>query len=174
MAQLKTNQLRGRSRTQCLVDSGQLSGLIEGFLMEPQILKRSIWIDAPRERVWKAVSDPAQIAQWFAIGVEFSQKGDTLSIRMDGVDVDVAVIEVIDPPRELTTRSLPDRLMTTSYILEEENGGTRISVIEKGFEGLSPDEREKRLAQDAGGWEMALENLKAYIDGRELPRPEGF
>lgn len=142
--------------------------------MEKQTLKRSIWIDAPRERVWKAVSDPAQISVWFAPGAPISQRDNIISIQMDGADIDVALIEVMDPPRQFTTRSLPDRLMTTTYLLEEEMGGTRFTVIEEGFEGLSPEERQKRLEQDAGGWEMALQNLKAYIDGKPLPRPEGF
>lgn len=142
--------------------------------MTQQTLARSIWIDAPRERVWQAVIDPVQIAQWFAPGTDFAMNGNTISISMNGQYIDVALIEVLDPPRQLTTRSLPDRLLTTTYTLEEENGGTRFTVTEAGFEGLSPEERQKRLEQDSAGWEMALENLKAYIDGRELPRPEGF
>lgn len=142
--------------------------------MEKSLLERSIWIAAPRERVWQAVADPAQIAQWFAPGTVFSQKGDTICIRIGDEDVAVAVIEAFDPPRRITTRSLPDRAMTTTYTLEEENGGTRFTVTEAGFEALPEDARKARLDQDNKGWEMALANLQAYIDGRSLPRPEGF
>jgi uncharacterized protein YndB with AHSA1/START domain len=137
-------------------------------------LKRSIWIKAPRERVWLAISDPAQIAQWFAPGTPISQNGDIISIHVDGKDVEVAVIEVVDPPRQFTTRNLPDRTIATTYLLEEENGGTRFTVIESGLESLPVDARQKHLEQNGHGWEMALENLKAFIDGRPLPRPEGF
>jgi uncharacterized protein YndB with AHSA1/START domain len=142
--------------------------------MEKRVLERSIWIATPRERVWQAVTDPAQIAQWFAPGTVFSQKGDTICIRIGEADVAVAVVEVFDPPRRITTRSLPDRVMTTTYTLEEENGGTRFTVTEAGFEALPEDARKARLDQDDKGWEMALANLQAYIDGRDLPRPEGF
>jgi uncharacterized protein YndB with AHSA1/START domain len=137
-------------------------------------IERSIWIAAPRERVWQAVTDPAQIAAWFAPGTSFSQKGNIISIRVGEDDVEVAIIEVFDPPRQLTTRSLPDRALATTYTLEEENGGTRFTVTETGFEALSEEARQARLDQDDQGWIMALENLKAYIDGRSLPRPEGF
>jgi uncharacterized protein YndB with AHSA1/START domain len=137
-------------------------------------VERSIWINAPRERVWQAVTDPTQIAQWFSPGTVISQNGDTISIHIGETDVEVAVVEVVDPPRQFTTRSLPDRAMTTTYTLEEENGGTRFTVTEAGFEALSEDARRERLNQDGAAWEMALENLKAYIDGRSLPRPEGF
>ena len=32
--------------------------------MEILTVERSIWIGAPRERVWQAVTDPEQLAQW--------------------------------------------------------------------------------------------------------------
>lgn len=142
--------------------------------MEKLAIERSIWIAAPRERVWQAVTDPMQIAQWFAPGTSLSQNGNTISVRINEVEVEVAVIELLDPPRQITTRNLPDRTLTTTYTLEEENGGTRFTVTEAGFESLSEESRQARLDQDDQGWEMALENLKAFIDGRNLPRPEGF
>ena len=33
--------------------------------MAPISVERSIWIAAPRERVWQAVVEPEQVAQWF-------------------------------------------------------------------------------------------------------------
>ena len=142
--------------------------------MEKLTVERSIWIAAPRERVWQAVTDPTQITQWFAPGTSFSQNGDTISVRIGETDMDVAIIVRVDPPRQITTRNLPDRSITTTYTLEEENGGTRFTVTETGFESLPEDARKERLDQNGKGWEMALENLKASIDGRSLPRPEGF
>ena len=142
--------------------------------MEKLTVERSIWIAAPRERVWQAVTDPAQIAQWFAPGTSFSKNGDKISVRIGDMDMEVAVIELVDPPRQITTRNLLERSMTTTYTLEEENGGTRITVTEAGFESLPEDARKERLDQNGKGWEMALENLKAFIDGTSLPRSEGF
>ena len=142
--------------------------------MEAVALNRSIWINAPRQRVWDAVSVPEQIAAWFAPGTTFKFENDIVSISMDGKFVDVAWVETIDPPRELTTRPLPHKLTATTYLLEEENGGTRFTVTETGYEALSEEARQARLDQDDQGWSMTLENLKAYIEGRRLPRPEGF
>jgi uncharacterized protein YndB with AHSA1/START domain len=132
-------------------------------------IERSIWIAAPRERVWQAVTDPVQIAQWFAPGTFFSQHGNTICVRIGERDIEVAVIELVDPPRHITTRNLPERSITTTYTLEEENGGTRFTVTETGFEALSEDARKERLKQNGKGWERVLENLKAYLDGRSLP-----
>ncbi len=142
--------------------------------MEAVSLKRSIWINAPRQRVWDAVSVPEQIAAWFAPGMTFKMENDIVSILMEGQFVDVAWVEVVDPPRELTTRPLPDKKTATSYILEEENGGTRFTVIETGLEALPAEDRAKYLEQNGGEWEKALGNLNAYIEGKPLVKPEGF
>ncbi len=142
--------------------------------MQKIAVKRSIWINAPRERVWQAVTDPEQIAQWFSPGASFSQNGNRISVRIGEMEMEVAIIELFDPPRQITTRNLPERTITTTYMLEEENGGTRFTVIESGYEALPEDTRQQRADQDNKGWEMALENLQAYLDGRSLPHPAGF
>jgi uncharacterized protein YndB with AHSA1/START domain len=136
--------------------------------MEKLTIERSIWIAAPRERVWQAVTDPEQIAQWFAPGTSFAKSGDIISVRIGETDIEVAVIVLVDPPRQITTRNLPDLSITTTYTLEEENGGTRFTVTETGFESLPEDARKERLDQNGKGWEMVLENLKALLEGRSL------
>lgn len=141
--------------------------------MEAITIERSIWIDAPRERVWRAISDPAQITQWFSPGTAILQNGDRISIRMGEADVEVAIIVVNNPPHQFATRNLPEMNLTTTYTLEEENGGTRFTVTETGLESLSPEERQSRLGQDAPAWERVLANLKAYMNGEQLPFPEG-
>jgi uncharacterized protein YndB with AHSA1/START domain len=142
--------------------------------MEAVAIKRSIWINAPRERVWQAISVPEQIAAWFAPGMTFKTENNIVSILMEGKYIDVALIEVNEPPRQFTTRGLPDKVIATTYLLEEENGGTRFTVIETGLEALPEADRATHLEQDSAGWELALANLNAYIEGKPLPRPEGF
>ena len=142
--------------------------------MEAVTIKRSIWINAPRQRVWEAVTVPEQIAAWFAPGTSFKMENNIVSILMGDQYVDVAWVEVVEAPRQLTTRGLPEKLIATTYLLEEENGGTRFTVIENGLESLPAEEREKHLEQDSAGWELALGNLNAYIEGKPLVKPEGF
>lgn len=54
--------------------------------MEQIKVERSIWIDTPREQVWQAIADPADLAMWLLdnvqkkyeclkkLGVTFTQK----------------------------------------------------------------------------------------------------
>jgi uncharacterized protein YndB with AHSA1/START domain len=141
-------------------------------------VERSIWINAPRERVWQAVLQPDQLAQWFlppALGAQMKRddKG-MLFVSMGGMDIPVAVVEVVSESRQLKSRSVPDMLLTTTYTLDDENGGTRLTVTMSGFEALPEQAAQERLEPSSAGWEKALNNLKAHIDGAELPFPEGY
>jgi uncharacterized protein YndB with AHSA1/START domain len=141
-------------------------------------VERSIWINAPRERVWQAILQPDQLARWFlppTLGAQMKcdEKG-TLFVSMGGLDIPVAVIEVVAESRQLKSRSLPDMLLTTTYTLNDEQGGTRVTVTMSGFDALSEQAAQTRLEPSSAGWEKALNNLKAYIDGAELPFPEGY
>lgn len=141
-------------------------------------VERSIWIDAPRERVWQAVTDPDQFAQWFmppALGAQLQRDDDgTISVLMGPMSAAIARFEKVDQPRKVTSRSLPERQLVTTYMLDEEKGGTRVTVTMTGFETLPEDTRRERFAPSGAGWEKALANLKAYIDGQELPFPQGY
>lgn len=142
--------------------------------MEKLTVERSIWIDAPRQRVWQAITKPEQIVQWFlpAIpGTQMTSEGGKLSVLVGPMSVDIIALEKITPPQQLTTRGLPDRLLTTTYTLETENGGTRLTVKMNGFELLAEESARERLEQSGAAWEDALQNLKAFVEGRELPFP---
>lgn len=146
--------------------------------MEQLTVERSIWIDAPRQRVWQAVTDPEQVAQWFlppTLGAQLKRdEQGKISVGIGEMDIAIATFEAVDPPRQFTSRSLPDRLIATTYTLAEEKGGTRVTVTMTGFESLPEAARQDRLNPSGMGWEKALENLKAYIEGKELPFPQGY
>lgn len=141
-------------------------------------VERSIWVNAPRERVWQALLQPDQLAQWFlppALGAEMKRddKG-TLFMSMGGMDIPIAITEVVSETRQLTSRSLPDMLLVTTYTLEDEKGGTRLTVTMSGFEAMPEQAALERLGPSSAAWEKALNNLKAHIDGAALPFPEGY
>jgi uncharacterized protein YndB with AHSA1/START domain len=93
---------------------------------------------------------------------------------MGEMEIPVAIFDVVEPPRRLAGRGLPDRLLTTTYTLEEEKGGTRVTVTMSGFASLPEEAGQERLAPSSEGWEKALANLKASVTGAELPFPQGY
>ncbi len=141
-------------------------------------VERSMWIDAPPERVWQAISEPDQIAQWYlppAMGFAMSLADDgTLSVTVGEMGIAIARLEGVVAPRQLTSISLPDDQIAATYSLEADMNGTRVTVRLSGLEALSAEAAQERIAPLGTGWSKALENLKAYVEGRELPHPEGF
>lgn len=146
--------------------------------MEQLTVERSIWIDAPRERVWQAIADPADLAQWLLppmLGADMKRDAnDTILISMGGMEIPVAVFEDVEPLRHLRSYGLPDHTISVTYLLEEENNGTLVTVTMGGFENLPADARQDRILPSGMAWEKALENLKAHIAGASLPFPEGY
>ncbi|MFL5735307.1 MAG: SRPBCC family protein [Chloroflexia bacterium] len=146
--------------------------------MEKPIVERSIWIKAPRERVWQALIEPEHLERWLlpaAMGARL-KRDDTgkLSVLMGPMEVDLALLEALDPPRQVSFLNLPDKLLASTYILEDENGGTGVTLALVGLESLPEEAAQERLGPGGAGCEMALETLKAYIEGTELPHPQGF
>ena len=144
--------------------------------MDDMTVERSIWIDAPREQVWQAVTEPDQIAQWFlpvTLGAQMQRHDDgRLSVLLGPMAVDVARLEALEPPHRVTSRALPDGLLATIYTLEEADGGTQLTVTMSGIDALPADARRDRLQMSGDAWDQTLQNLKAHVAGTEKPFPQ--
>lgn len=164
---------------------GYVAG-ISGFRRQSRqrfAVERSIWIAAPRERVWRAVTDPAQMEQWFSPGTRWHlpalEVGGKLFTRdpETGAELYTQRIMQVDPPRRFAIQTLPEpsgAFQVTTYMLHEEERGTRLTVIHSGYEAMPEDARASAMEQNAFGFGMMLENVKAYIEAGELPYPQGF
>ena len=105
---------------------------------------------APRERVWQAITDPAELERWFLppyLGARLTRDaGGTISMKLGDMKADIATLQSLKPPRQATTYGLPDRLIAIIYTLEEERDGTRVTINLSGGESLSGDAAHERLA----------------------------
>jgi uncharacterized protein YndB with AHSA1/START domain len=146
--------------------------------MEKQVVERCLWIAAPPERIWQALTDPEQVVQWFVPNLPGAQmKRDDrgkVQIYIGEMGVDFVLLEMIEPQRTMRMYSLPDQLLAVTYTLEEERGGTAVTVTVSGFEALPPDQREDRQGRMGVAWDQTLQNLQAYVGGAELPFPQAY
>ncbi|MAS37487.1 MAG: hypothetical protein CL610_26040 [Anaerolineaceae bacterium] len=139
--------------------------------MEPLSVKRSVWINAPRERVWQAITESEQIRQWWGGDyweITALEVGATVKFG-DPDDLMLATIDGIQAPHEFRLLWPPqpqyhDTQIYTIFVLEEENGGTRVTVTETGFEALPDEVRQKRYDQTAQGYETVLQGLKDHVE----------
>lgn len=138
--------------------------------MERISVKRIVWIAAPRERVWKAVTDAKLMGQWWTPDewrIPVLEVGGQVFFGA-GDDAATATITVLDPPREFSmdwdANPLFPTEMTSTILLEEADGGTRVTAIETGFEGLPEDIRRTRIEGNERGWDIVLAALKQMVE----------
>ena len=141
---------------------------------------RSIFIAVPPERVWAAVSEPAQLERWYAPGCPWEiaalEVGALVKFYNTPEDVQTATIAVLDPPRELRLRwqadaSQPGAEIVTAFQLEPVEGGTCVTIYEAGYDTLPGDVGPALAEQAAQGYVTSLEALRARLEavGAWLP-----
>lgn len=124
-------------------------------------------LDAPRDRVHRAWTDPDEMAGWFPRRVEGSLTVGTRSILTwhdRRVPIDILAS---DPPGLFRFRwSWPtqDSYQTTvSVTLEPEGYGTMLDLVDGPFDITRPGVLDA-YAEALEGWAEALANLRAQVD----------
>ncbi|MEY2467700.1 MAG: hypothetical protein QOF21_398 [Actinomycetota bacterium] len=117
----------------------------------------------PREKVWRAITEPAELKVWFPTTIDGDREaGAPLKFVFPFPDAPVleGKMRVYDPPTTMEFEwGVEDVLRIT---LEDVEGGTRLTLID------TFDEYGK-AARDAGGWHACLDRLTYEIDGVEWP-----
>jgi uncharacterized protein YndB with AHSA1/START domain len=120
----------------------------------------------PPERVWRALTDPAELSAWLMPNDFRAEEGTRfrLDARPDHLEpFDCEVLE-IDPPRRLRARwTVAGEPTVVTFQLRADNGGT---VLRVEHDGLPSSEQPKF----DGGWgtKFAID-LRAVLDGARDP-----
>ncbi|KPV51932.1 hypothetical protein SE17_18425, partial [Kouleothrix aurantiaca] len=87
------------------------------------------------------------------------------------------LIQQVEPPQRFAIQTTPEpsgSYQVTAYTLREEDQGTRLTVIHSGYDAMPAEARSATMEQTAFGFGMMLENVRAYVEGSDLPYPQGF
>ena len=112
--------------------------------------------------LWDAVTDPERLARWLAHVEGDLQVGGRFDIRFTSGAEGPGRVVVCEPPHRLVLDMAPDDDDDPSAIeatLTAVDGGTRLVVEDR---GLPAD----MLPNYGGGWQVHLEDLRLYLDGR--------
>lgn len=138
--------------------------------MREDRIERDTLIAASVERVWSLVATPAfWVADESAVGMLAMQGALLLAKNPHFGDVEVRV-EKVEPPTYVAYRwasAFPgaalrdDNSTLVEFRLSPEDGMTRLSVVESGFDSLttSASLREQALRCNAEGWGRLFEAL---------------
>lgn len=117
--------------------------------------------------LWRAVSDPAELAHWFpSPDVHYEERvGGPIRLSGDPYDPDGSTGTVLawDPPGAFGFEWGEDRLHL--HVEPHEHGALLTLVDELETEGGA--------ARNAAGWDMCLEALEAALDGRAADPVDG-
>jgi uncharacterized protein YndB with AHSA1/START domain len=148
--------------------------------MSSDRFEKSLVVRAPRARVWRAIADAAEFGIWF--GAKFDgafEPGRRIHGRMtqppEYADLPFEMaIERIEPERLLAFRwhpgdvlpaadSTDDQMTLVEISLEDADGGTRVRVVESGFDRLPLDRRERAFRANEEGWAIQIQNIARHV-----------
>ncbi len=153
-------------------------------------IEKKVMLEAPQERVWKAISDAREFGTWFGMELDGPfEVGQRISgrIRPTRVDAEIAkmqepwdgaacdlLVQTIEPISRFAFRwhpyvvdeskgfdDEPSTLVT--FELEQVAQGTHLTITESGFDQLPAERRAKAFADNAEGWQMQMTLIGKYL-----------
>lgn len=146
-------------------------------------IEKSIELNAPVSRVWRALTDYREFGEWFRVKLDRPFVPGQISrgqITWPGYEHVVwqALIEKMEPERLFSftwphAKSLDKANYSPDYTgapttlveftLEKTANGTLLRLTESGFESVPADWRAEALRGNEGGWAQQMENVAKHV-----------
>ena len=145
-------------------------------------IEKRIVLHAPRERVWRALSDADEFGAWF--GVDFAgvslAPGATVRGKLtvpgyEHLTMEI-VVERMEHGRLLSYRWHPyavdpqqdysaEPMTLVVFELRDAPEGTHLIVTESGFDRIPLHRRAEALRMNDAGWAGQMKNLETHVAG---------
>jgi len=149
--------------------------------MRDRIEKR-IELRAPLSRVWRALTDYREFGEWFRVRIDgpFEPgKVSTGQVTYPGYEhlKWEAVVQKMEPERLFSFTWHPAAIdpktdyskeppTLVEFRLEKIPTGTKLVVIESGFEKLPSDRRLDAFRMNEDGWAEQIKNIESYVTNK--------
>ncbi|HWF00673.1 MAG TPA: SRPBCC family protein [Caulobacteraceae bacterium] len=158
----------------------------------PDRIVKSVVLDAPRSRVWQALTDSRRFGTWF--GVELDGPfalGQDVSGRIVPTQVDEEVARLQEPHRGVPWNARVERLepmdvfafswrpyplgqgqgqapeaspaTLVTFELQDAGDGVKLTITESGLQALGPELAQRVFEGNSGGWEHQMRLIGAYL-----------
>ena len=142
-------------------------------------IEKEIVLRAPLSRVWRALANADEFGAWFGMKLEGAiapgarVHGELTLPGHGNVAIEMA-IERMDPESLMSYRWHPyafepgvdyssEPTTLVEFQLEEVEEGTRLTVVESGFDRIAAVRRAEALRMNDAGWAGQLENIARYV-----------
>jgi uncharacterized protein YndB with AHSA1/START domain len=144
-------------------------------------IEKQILLNAPRTRVWRALTHAEEFGTWFRVKLESQfipgawTRGQitwpgyehiAMEVRVERMEAEslfsfrwhpYAIDLKVDYSSEPTT--------LVEFRLDAVDGGTLLTVVESGFDKLPPHRRDQAFRMNDGGWTQQLTNIERHVAG---------
>ena len=142
-------------------------------------IEREITVAGPIDRVWRALTEADQLAQWFGDSAELElEPGGAFRVGWSGYDSIVeGVVETVDYPALFSYRweagTTDDGTVWTTrvtFALEESShGATTVKVVETGFSKLPDELYGTCFEENSSGWAAEMTDLQRHLETVAAP-----
>lgn len=144
-------------------------------------IERTIRIEAPRARVWRAITDATEFGAWFGVRLDgaFTPGGVvrgaitnpayrhlTLELTVERIEPEhlfsyrwhpAAIVPGVDYGAEPTT--------LVEFRLADDGAGTRLAIVESGFDRIPLARRAEAYRLNDGGWKVQADAIARHVTG---------
>lgn len=142
-------------------------------------IEKQVMLRSPRARVWRALTNADEFGAWFGAKVAgpFTPgarvRGQVTHQGYEHLTLEIT-IERMEPERLLSWRwhphaidpatdYAPEPTTLVTFELQDAPGGTLLTVIESGFDGIPLARRESAYRGNEGGWTAQMENIQRHV-----------
>ena len=140
-------------------------------------IQREIFINAVKERIYEAISNPEEVTKWFPETLEGNYKVGEQPIFGFGDHGKNQICIIAAKPYEYfafrwvpgASHYLGDVLKVPNtlvefQITEQADGMCKVTLTESGFASLPAERIESAFKQNSGGWDFMLGRLGKYFE----------
>lgn len=136
-------------------------------------VEQEIIINAPIAKVWEVVTKPKHFSNWLGCKAEFTlTPGSKGKLAWENFGEAPLTIEAVNEPTLFSfkwisaddeTRSIDGETLVT-FTLSETSGGTKLRLVESGFDELDLTQEQKGTlrSKHIGGWSTFMAHAKTY------------
>ena len=147
--------------------------------MSTDRIEKTVFLRAPRSRVWRAIATPEEFGAWFGVNLDGAfAPGKQVSSRMTIKGFEHLPMEItidrVEPERLFSYRWHPyaidpkvdysaEPMTLVEFRLEDAPGGTQLTVTESGFDRIPASRRAEAFRMNEGGWASQLRNIERHV-----------
>jgi uncharacterized protein YndB with AHSA1/START domain len=143
-------------------------------------IEKTIELKAPVEKVWRALTDHREFGEWFRVKLDGPFVPGAVStghIAYPGYEhlKWEAMVKQMDAPRLFSFTWHPyavdpavdystETPTLVEFRLEPTPTGTRLILIESGFDALPGNRMPEAMRKNDGGWTEQMKNIQAHVE----------